>query len=300
MDFDDETASRPRQVLPQVPRLRGRGDLEVWDIAITGKLAVDGAAIGDARAQLFYIWGAMDPDLQKSHFLPWMQKTLSLSRSVAANTPQAFLQYIREVLEEPNKGWRAGQRLTKLCQRSSQAVSEYLPLFEGALFQAGGDEWPDRAKILLLTAGLNADTKQRLDQETWPDQWAPFKLLLRRFETSFVSAPLATTSRSRASTFLSDVEDPMDISVNAIATPAQRRRWRKEGRCLKCGYAGHFAGECAGTSTQMAVVSARAPPDKRELRYQAARAYRDAWGRVEELDAFNELDELDDAEEDDP
>jgi hypothetical protein len=94
-----------------------------------------------------------------------------MQKAIARPDPEAFLQYVRDTLEEPNKLWKAGQRLIKLRQRSDQAVSEYIPLFEGALFRAGGEKWDDRAQTLLLLTGLNATTRQRLDREAWPDQW---------------------------------------------------------------------------------------------------------------------------------
>jgi len=279
----------PRQVLRAVRELRGRSDLETWEVAVTGKLLVDGHAIGDARAQLYLVWGALSPELQTT-FLPYMQK------AIHRPDPQAFLRYIKATLEEPNKIWKAGQRLTKLRQRSDQSASDYLPVFEGALFQAGGGEWPDRARILLLINGLNTTTRACLDREVWPDEYAVFTQLLRRLDSSFVSVtPIPTSApastRSRASTYDGD---PMDTSVGAVQAPAGLRR------CFICGDPGHFARRCtrkktAGVeprgSTGLAALSAR--PTYVESRLEAAREYLVAAKRVEDLDAYDDVVALD-------
>ena len=101
MDSDDETQPyepQQRQRLRAVRELRRRDDLEVWDLEMTGKLAVDGRAIGDTKAQLFYIWGALSRELQ-GMLLPRFWNTLS---SKTLDPQYDFLQYVRDTLEEPN------------------------------------------------------------------------------------------------------------------------------------------------------------------------------------------------------
>ena len=281
MDFDtdNDNATTRRQVLKPVRELRGREDLEAWDLEITGKLLVDGHAIGDARACLFYIWGALSRDLQQTTFLPYMRK------AITRPDPDAFLTYIRTTLEEPNKVWKAGQRLTKLRQNNNQAISAYIPIFEGVLFQAGGDEWADRAKIVLLITGLNPTTSGRLDQEAWPETWEAFLQLLRGLETSFAS-PHQLESRSRSSTTLSP-DDPMDIGTVML-----RQRARQKNKCFKCGATGHYARNCPpeAQSRGEAQISTLSLQDRKRA---AATAYQDAYAALEDLDAFAELVELD-------
>lgn len=88
MDSDDEAPSR--QVLPLMPKLRGRENLDAWHVSITGKLVVDRDVIGSAQAQLFYIWNTIDLDVQTKYLLSWMQKTIS-APSIAQNVPQALI-----------------------------------------------------------------------------------------------------------------------------------------------------------------------------------------------------------------
>ncbi|KAJ5979947.1 hypothetical protein N7481_007245 [Penicillium waksmanii] len=55
---------RPRPSLPHPEKFTTRTRFDTWDAAIRGKLTVDGEAIGDAKAQFYYLYLNLDSHVQ--------------------------------------------------------------------------------------------------------------------------------------------------------------------------------------------------------------------------------------------
>lgn len=274
---------RSKQSLRHVRELQSADELDSWEIEIKGKLQTDGDAIGDATAQLHYVWGAISRKLQRKYFLPWMKKALRTN-----GTAPELVKYVVTTLEEPNRQWKAGQRLIKLRQSSSQTASQYVPLWEAALYEAGGEDWHDHAKILLLITSLNSATKERLDRETWPLTWTwtQFTSLLRNAETSFVSDP-GTPLQRRSSSALEHGE-PMDVDINAVGT----RSKKQSGACHTCGKTGHWARACPQRQTRLQRL--RSGSTAQSSRAQAVRDFERACEQLDELDELEGADYDDD------
>lgn len=283
---DYASPSLPRGVLRVAP-LEAISQLDTWEFEVRTKLAVEGHLLGAPEAQVAFIYSVLGSHF-KEQFREKAGASLSLCMSggpVAAISvaPYDFLDYISNSLGEPNRQWRAGQRLIALRQGATVSASSHLLRFETAVYQAGGSSWPDQVKILFLINSLSTTTQRRLDLVAWPTPasatYDAFAQLVRGADSAFISPPQGYPAPAPPSS----AGDPMDTSVNALSM-TERRKLREEGKCFKCRSLGHRAANCPSVSIQ-----ALAPGSAT----QAARNYLAAAAEVDRLDAWGSVDELD-------
>jgi len=236
-----------RQALPHPDKLAGSVDIDSWFVSMRAKLRVDGEALGDGYARFHYVYSRLGAK-PRALLLPYVKRA-ELTPLEAAPTALAFLDHIRSIYEEPNHVLRAGQRLTRTRQGASEPIGAYIPRWEQILYEAAGDSWPADAKIVLFASSLNTTTKDRLDRSiAWPTDYVAFMAHVRGQESIFLGD--STPGRSRSTTSATEyVDDPMQIDATRVviattATNAQKRRWRTEGRCMKCGSSDHWASKC--------------------------------------------------------
>lgn len=247
------TTSRPRQVLPEPDRFDGHArHWDTWSMSMRAKLRIDGTAIGDKHAQLYYVYASLGKGVQ-GLVLAFMKK----AEKTGEWDPSALLGYLERLYDDPNKAKKAGQRLREL-QQGSTNLTVYLPRFEQTLFEAGADDWPDDAKITTLVGGLNKDTKQRLNgQLELPTRYNAFVRTLLTLGNQFGTRYM-DTDRDK------DKGNGMDWEHTKIAAakvaPAvsseQRQRWRDEGKCVRCGSKDHWVSKCKYQPTRSRSSSA--------------------------------------------
>ncbi|KAK2728507.1 pol-like protein [Colletotrichum kahawae] len=76
--------------------------------------------------------------------------------------PQEFLSYLDRTYKDSNVYDQAASTLRTLRQREDQALASFLPRFERILAEAGGADWPSRAKITLLEGALSVKLRKAL------------------------------------------------------------------------------------------------------------------------------------------
>jgi len=228
------TTSKPRQVLPEPERFNGRAkEWDTWSMEIQAKLRIDGRAIGNADAQLHYVYALLGRSVQ-GLVLPFMQKAKEKG-------PLELLEYLERIYDDPNKAKKAGQQLREL-QQGSMSLTTYLPKFERTLFEAGGDTWPDDAKITTLVGGLNKETRHRLNgQLTLPAEYNAFVRTLLSLGNHF-SARFLNGNNSNAMDWEQSRISKMKVAPSV--SPEQRQQWRDEGKCVRCGSKKHWVQQC--------------------------------------------------------
>ena len=214
-------------------------------MAMQAKLQIDGAAIGDGTAQLYYVYSSLRTSVQ-GLVLPFMQKAEEKDQW----DPFALLQYLEQLYNDPNKAKKAGQRLQEL-QQGSTSLSTYLPRFQQTLFEAEADDWPDNAKITTLVGGLNKDTKQRLNgQLTLPTEYNDFVRMLLTLGNHFGTYHTKDNGMDWQSSKVAAGKIAPAVSTE------QQQQWRDEGKCVRCGSKDHWVTKCKYQPTRSRSSSA--------------------------------------------
>jgi hypothetical protein len=247
----DSGSARPRAVLPHLDKFDGTAaDLDAWVLSAEAKLHVDGAAIGDAHAQFYYLHACLAPAVKR--------KLLSFAKVPANRSPQRLIDKLQASYGEPNARQQAGQQMALLSQRSDERIHAYLLRFEEVLYRAGAESWPDAAKINSLVVSLNRSWRHRLsEQHDIPEKYDALLTYLRKLGSNTFLSSSSSSVAPAAAAGPANAGDPMDISVNRIrpapldeAALAQRRKWKKEGRCTGCGSRNHWSQKCPKASVE--------------------------------------------------
>jgi hypothetical protein len=289
---ESKLGRQPRQVLPEPERFSGRvKDWDTWSTTMRAKLRVDGKAIGDASAQLYYVYSSLKPSVQ-GLVLPFVQK----AERIGSWDPLTMLEHLGRTYNDPNKAKKAGQRLRDLQQGTMSTVA-YLPRFERTLFEAGAEDWPDNAKITTLVGGLNKETKQRLDaQLTLPSEYDAFVRTLLTLSNQFDFRHNEQGSNAM------DWERTK-VSKGKIAPAVsreQRQRWRDDGRCVRCGSKEHWVQQCQFRPTQSRSSSKSSLSSEANVRIGNSKAMvrvgrlRTTAKRTKSLGSMSDLDDLSD------
>lgn len=145
---------RPRPALPTPETFTGN-KWDTWQVYAQAKIDVDGAAIGNDKAQFWYLFGCLDSKIQ-AMVLP--------TASYESPTAKTILEALARVYDDPNKTSKAADRLTagKVKQYDDESFNSYLARFEKTLHEAGARDWPDLAKVSTLRGGLGDSLKKKL------------------------------------------------------------------------------------------------------------------------------------------
>jgi len=239
-------SSRPRAKLPDPEKFAGSTyKFDTWLPSVKAKLRVDGAAIGDATAQFYYVYLNLDSSVQ-AMVLP----QLSHAESTQEWDYNSILDQLSRVYDNPNKQQEAEDKLYGLRQ-GNDSLPAYIAKFERTLYEAGGQSWNDVNKISSFRNGLNSALRSRLAQQlSVPRAYADFLRTVQQLSSKSAAPPYATAPKLAS--------DPMDVSELTIealtfdtpAIPAQstskelRQLYRQSGRCVRCGSQEHYIKNC--------------------------------------------------------
>jgi hypothetical protein len=258
----DTRPTRPKPALPDPDKFSGTSyRYDTWLPSIRAKLRVDGAAIGDSVAQFYYVYLNLDSSVQ-SMVLP------QLSQAERDNdwSYQRILDQLSRVYDNPNKVQEAEDKLLGLKQ-GSDALPAYVARFERLLYEARGQDWADVNKITVFRNGLSSALRGRLSHQlTLPADYPGFVRVVQQlagrsftsttsssFPSSHHPAPKASDPMDVSTLQLHNLEVEADKSSSARAlalngtrspSPHQRRRWRVDGKCVRCGGTDHWVQDC--------------------------------------------------------
>ena len=164
------TKSSLRQKLPDPEKFAGQTyKFDTWLPSIKAKLRIDGAAIGDATAQFYYVYLNLDSPVQAM-----VLSQLSYAESTQTWDYNTILDQLARVYDNPNKQQEAEDKLYTLRQ-GNDSLPAYIAKFERTLYEAGGQSWNDVNKISSFHNGLNSAIQSRLAQQlTLPRVYADF------------------------------------------------------------------------------------------------------------------------------
>src|SRR5205809_841035 len=133
-----------RQQLPHPEYFDGKDRLAFgpWKTAMQAKLQLEGRTIGDRTAQFYYIHSRL-----KDRALQMVSAFVKQCSQANHYEPSEFIDYLTTVYDDPNKAEKALRELHGLKQAKSASFSRFFPLFEKALAEAGGLEWPHSVRI---------------------------------------------------------------------------------------------------------------------------------------------------------
>lgn len=149
---------RPREKLPLLCTYSGkRTDWDEWRLQAVSKLRVDGLSIGNDYDQFLYLFHRLQGDALKTVRAYVEEKTYD-----GTGNGDTFLTYLGTIYNDPNKKSRALRTLASLRQRENEAFANFLPRFETALANAGGQEFSEAQRVTYLHLALNFEMQQHL------------------------------------------------------------------------------------------------------------------------------------------
>lgn len=268
---------RPREKLPLLCTYSGkRSDWDEWHLQAVSKLRVDGISIGSDYDQFLYLFHRLQGDALKTVRAYVEEKTYD-----GTGDGGAFLSYLGTIYNDPNKKSRALRTLASLRQRENEAFANFLPRFETALANAGGQEFSEAQRVTYLHLALNYEMQQHL-VSFCPSLEEGYGMLVshlhsvgsklaslrnykndhrrgatdsRPMESSQVTTTpsLSTSARSEAEAM--DWEPTRVLKINNTQPEREGRRakWvsqetiayrKQKNLCLRCGRPGHIIRKC--------------------------------------------------------
>lgn len=261
-------SSRPKPTLPDPEKFSGQSlKFDTWLPAIKAKLRIDGAAIGDASAQFYYVYLNLDSSVQ-AMVLP----QLNYAEDNADWDYQMILDQLTRVYDNPNKIQEAEDRLLSLKQGDDN-LTTYVAKFERILYEARSQTWPDAVKISTFRRGLGPTIKNRLIQQlNLPTDYPGFLRVVQQLaghsnQSQPHSQPTAPKPPARFS-------DPMDVTAINVIDSSVSNDYRSQGRCFRCGSSDHWVRNCLKSPPGGVSIStvSKSSPEKKLWNYEMLKA----------------------------
>ena len=183
VSLKSRAAPVPRHRLDHPEPLDGPLRWDTWLPLMKAKLRIDAEAIGSKEAQFFYVYGNLESKVQ-ALVLPQLH-----AAEEGEYDPQAIIDQLARIYEDPNKVERATNKLSHIKQ-GSDSFTIYLARFERLLYEARANTWPDAAKIAALRAGLDSSMVTKLaTQLTLPTAYPEFVKVLQRLASQSTFRP---------------------------------------------------------------------------------------------------------------
>jgi hypothetical protein len=154
--------SKPRHALGHVDKYTHENPAEFMPfiLGLETKLVVDGAAIGDAFAQLSYAYGCFS-GVARDRIYPWysINGSASVKESVTFETLDSFFQHVRMLFEDRHLMEKSNNQLSNLRQ-GRRPFRDFITEFEQLLLLSGGHTWSDQVRISRLKPAINQEMRK--------------------------------------------------------------------------------------------------------------------------------------------
>jgi hypothetical protein len=232
---------------------------------LQAKITVDGAAIGNAYARIWYAFSRLKGDARSKVF-PWMRIHANDPTTVNDTTLVELYRHLNLQFENRQLVEQSNQELNRLRQGRTP-FPEFASEFERLLLLAGGQAWPDDVRIARLRSAINQEMRQAIIGQILPVEYEAFVEHLHRvandlneynrirdLRTRGLNRPLHGTLRQsplnatqqqqqHQSATVTVPAPPVAMDLTATA-PALARRNRPPLTCYNCGRAGHISRVC--------------------------------------------------------
>ena len=262
---------RPRARLPDPAMFGGNtSEWPTWRITIENKLDVDGDAIGPPRDQFAYVFARLEKTA-------WKNAGTFVRIHRENGTPEALLNYLKNMYGDPNVSARAARRLYQMRQGENIPFQKFLPKIEREFADAGAIGWPDEAKRQIMLNALNRSMTEDLISRGVPKTFMGLIEQLQQISADRDTLDMGRKTRTLARetrSYRTSAIDEMDwtptveakrtdirtrsyekMAANVGHTEMQRvqAQWvsrseldqrRENGTCLRCGREGCWISRC--------------------------------------------------------
>lgn len=268
--------NKPTKILPQLPLYEGdRYGLAAWQDQVRNKMAMDYSNCTE-RAKLFAVWSRIGGKAAQQ-MTPWFKQ----HREDPATTCEKLLTHLEAIYGDPHEAVNAQRQVYALRQRNTP-FQEFFAEFDRILQLAGGEAWPDSAKIGLLENALSRElSSQLIGLTTGVEPWSEYVSLVARVSNSMERQRMSSSQQNRDNnrsrgpntrfhlntrpanqaarveegvTHTAAANELMDWEPTGPArTALQRAKWvsdaevnrRRQSRlCVRCGSSEHFIRRC--------------------------------------------------------
>ena len=249
---------KAKERLPQLSEFDGtRGKFLCWEMEARNKLATDGAAIGDSKDQLHYVFARLRSNAGKM--------CLAFTKAEEQRSDGSglrLLDYLSSTYGNPHRQQVALDNLRTLSQGPRESFAQFLPKFETELADAGALAFADPVKISYLRGALNRNMKEKLvGVIPTPSEYGPYVTLLQQLGSQMDILQLEENAKRSRQPSQHVKEDVMDWEPTPVrnsryglglrrkehakwVSPEEiRRRWENRS-CLRCGKEGHIVKDC--------------------------------------------------------
>lgn len=269
---------RPKEKLPLLCAYSGkRSDWDEWHLQAVSKLRVDGLSIGSDYDQFLYLFHRLQGDALKTVRAYVEEKTYD-----GTGNGSAFLAYLGTIYNDPNKKSRALRTLASLRQKENEAFANFLPRFETALANAGGQEFSEAQRVTYLHLALNYEMQQHLvsfcpsleegygtlvshlhsvgsklaSLRNYKNDHQRRRLDSRLMEPSHAKTIPSLSKNAQSEAEAMDWEPTRALKINNTQPEQEGRRakWvsqetigyrKQKNLCLRCGRPGHIIRQCS-------------------------------------------------------